>query len=258
MPLLNVETKSARDDLCRKLSGKNRKDESLANIQNVINLARRNAEKKGISLSNQILLDAMDEYFYGEKREWTKEYYDSVAHHEAGHAYISYLSGKRPSFVTIVSRGDFGGYMQHANAENIPQYSKEDLLWKIRVALAGRASEIVFFGEEKGTNTGVSGDLQTATNLALSMLCRYGMGENTLLSVSIDNAMQSPYSEQIMEQAEVILQREMKNTIQLVEEGRERINLLSKELLNRNQLVEEEIMDIFENKDHGVGNKKDQ
>lgn len=214
----------------------------------MINLAGRNAEKKGISLSNQILLDAMEEFFYGEKREWTKEYYDSVAHHEAGHAYISYLSGKRLSFITIVSRGDFGGYMQYANAENIPQYSKEDLLWKIRVALAGRASEIVFFG----ANTGVSGDLQTATNLALNMLCRYGMGENTLLSVSIENAMQFPYSEQIMEQAEVILQREMKNTIRLIEEGKEKITLLSEELLDRNQLVEEEIMKIFERGKHNI------
>ncbi|MCD8105186.1 MAG: AAA family ATPase [Lachnospiraceae bacterium] len=219
--------------------------ESLAILQNVLGLAIRNAAKKQVSVGDDILLNALEEYMYGEKREWNENYYREVATHESGHAYISWLSGVKPSFVTIVSRGDFGGYMQSANSEKTPNYTKEDLLWRIRTSLAGRASEIVFFGEEKGVNTGVSSDLQHATSYAMNMICYYGMGDHFFVSLDPKTLLNSPMGPSLVKDAEEVLVREMKTTQNLIREGKPYIQKLSEFLLKNNQAMENEIEEIF-------------
>ena len=148
--------------------------------------------------------------------------------------------------MTIVSRGDFGGYMQHASDEDTPCYTKEDLLWRIRTSLAGRASEIVFFGEEAGINTGISSDLQNATNLALQMVCRYGMGEHSFLSLDFKSILGTPYGDEVLRQAENIIREEMDKTIELVREGKDKIDALSAALLEKNQMIGEEIQAVLE------------
>ncbi|MCD7955895.1 MAG: AAA family ATPase [Lachnospiraceae bacterium] len=220
--------------------------ESLAILQNVLGLAIRNASKKQVPLDDSLLLNALEEYMYGEKHDWNEEYYREVATHESGHAYISWLSGVKPSFVTIVSRGDFGGYMQSANSEKTPNYTKRDLLWRIRTSLAGRASEIVFFGEEKGVNTGVSSDLQHATNYAMNMICRYGMGSSFFVSMDPKTLLNSPMGASLMKDTEEILTREMETTQKLIAEGKSYIEKLSNFLLKNNQAMENEIEEIFE------------
>lgn len=220
--------------------------ESLAIIQNILELALRNAKKADVVLTDEVLLNAMEEYNYGEEHKWGRDYYESVAHHEAGHAYISYLSGKHPSFVTIVSRGDFGGYMQSSSEGTSGSYTRAQLLWMIRTSLAGRAAEIVFYGEESGINTGVSSDLESATNIALQMVCRYGMSGKSLISISPDKVFNSAYGMRMLEEVEEILDQEMKTTIKLVEEGRDKIEALASALLEKNQIMGDEIERIFE------------
>ena len=135
--------------------------------------------------------------------------------------------------------------MQHGSAEKTPSYTKEQLLWRIRTSLAGRASEIVFFGEEAGNNTGVSGDLQSATNLVLQIICRYGMSGQSLLSIDPDRLLGTPAGERILMKAEEILAQEMENTIQIIKEGKEKVEKLSQALLEKNQLMGNEIEEIF-------------
>jgi ATP-dependent Zn protease len=225
--------------------------ESLAILKNILELAIRNANKAGVAATDEYLLNALEEYMYGEKKEWNEEYYHAVSIHESGHAYICSLSGEKPSFVTIVSRGNFGGYMQHANEEDTPNYNKEQLLWKIRTALAGRAAEKEFFGEEKGTNTGISSDLRQATNTAMGMICRYGMDGDLLVSMSPEAVLNSPRGNQLIEQANEILKREMKVTEELVAKGRDKIQALSEFLLQKNQATEDDISRVF-----GLQNKE--
>ena len=136
--------------------------------------------------------------------------------------------------------------MQQGNGEDTPSYTKEQILWKIRTALAGRAAELEFFGEEKGINTGVSSDLQNATNLALSMICRYAMDEEHLLSISPEALLASPRGEVLIEKTNEILKVEMENTRGLIREGRDKIQKLSDYLLENNQATENEIKKIFE------------
>ena len=160
-----------------------------------------------------------------------------MAVHESGHAYVSYRGGDRPSYVTIESRGNFGGYMQHGSDEDVPNYSRNELLAQIRTALAGRAAELVFFGEEQAVNTGASSDLRQATELAFRMLGTYGMAGGSLVVLSREEMLSSGLADRYMEQANAILQEEMANTVKMVEEGRAAIRRCADELLKENFLT---------------------
>ena len=218
---------------------------SLSILQNIIDLAIRNAVEEEKQFSDICLLDAFENYQYGEECKWDETYYKRIAFHEAGHAYLAWLSGATPSFVTIVSREGFGGYMQHANQEKILTRTKEDMLWSIRIALAGRASEIVNFGEKEGINTGVSGDLRHATYSVMQMLCSYGMVDKQLVSVDLEVLLRSAIADKILEQVNEILNQQMEETLELVKRGNDKITRLAEELLKKNQLVGPQIDEIF-------------
>ena len=223
--------------------------ESLATIKNVIDLAGRNALKNKAVLDDECLLHALEEYMYGEKKEWDEAYYRSVAVHESGHAYISWLSGVKPGYVTIVSRGKFGGYMQEDSREKEPSRSREQLLWEIRTCLAGRAAEVCYFGEGKGVNTGIASDLQDATSCAINMICRYGMVDGSLLSIDPKLMLNSPMGADLLRQVDRILSEEMETTKKLIEEGRPKIDRLVDRLISDNQVIGDTILSIFEDGD---------
>lgn len=218
--------------------------QSLAILKGIIELAWRNSFKNDSGLDDDCLLNALEEYMYGEKKEWNEEYYRSVAIHEAGHAWVGWRSGDKPDYITVVSRGNYGGYVMTSN-EDTPSYSREQLLWKIRTCLAGRAAEICWLGEEKGTNTGISSDLRDATNYAINMICLFGMGEHSLVSLDPDMIMRTPNGEALLQEVDKILKEEMENTKRLVEEGREKIDKLVEVLMDNNQAIGEEIDRIF-------------
>jgi len=221
--------------------------QSLAVLQNIIELAIRNAAKNNAELQDNDLLEALEEYLYGEKKERTPEYYRSVAIHETGHAYIYYLTGGMPSYITIESRGNFGGYMQHESSEDVPSYTKQDLLGKIRTSLAGRAAEEVFFSKEEAINTGASSDLRQATHYAFQMVCSYGMGDYHMLTLTREEILKSALAETYIRQVDNILQQEMKKTVALVEENKEIIKAIADELVSRNHLTGDEFKEIVEN-----------
>ena len=117
--------------------------------------------------------------------------------------------------------------------------SKSEILSRIRTGLGGRAAEIVCYGKEDGLDTGASGDLRSATELALSMITRYGMDESFgLAAIDRSTAMASP---EIMGRVNEILAEEMKNAVRLISENRDKIDVLVKNLLDKNRLTGEEI-----------------
>ena len=236
----NEVTQQAIDNIAARSTGV-----SLALLQNIIALAVRSAGRAGTAVTDEGLLTAFEEYKYGEEREWGREFYEGVAYHESGHAYVTFMSGEKPSYMTIVSRGPYLGYMQHENKEKVANYTRQDLLWRIRISLAGRASEIVFFGEEKGTNTGVSADLRNATNQALRMICSYGMTEGSLLSLEPSQILGTPMGDRVLAAADKMLHEEMENTIQMIREGKDKVTRLASALLEKNQLTGDEIEEIL-------------
>ena len=229
---ITTVTEATVQSIAERTTGK-----SLAILQNIIEKAERDACKKFRSVTDNDILNALEEYVYGEKKEHSQEYYKEVAIHETGHAYVSYISGDKPSYITIESRGDFGGYMQHANQEEVTGYTREDLLSRIRTSLAGRAAEQVFYGKEKSLNTGASSDLQSATNLAWRIICTYGMEEDQLIVLHKEDILKSSVASDYIAKVNEILKTEMKNTIAIIQEAKDKIQKIADALVRENKLT---------------------
>ncbi len=108
-----------------------------------------------------------------------------TAYHEAGHALVaSVLPHADPVHkVSIVSRGNAGGYTLKLPLEERRLQSKKEFLDDIAMALGGYAAEQIIFGD---ITTGPSNDLQVATNMARAMVTRWGMSE-TVGPIALEN-----------------------------------------------------------------------
>ena len=99
-----------------------------------------------------------------------------TAYHESGHAIVAHLlpHANPVHKVTIIPRGYAGGYTMMLPKEEHDYKTKAQLLADIRVALGGRIAEALVLGD---ISTGASGDLQSVTNTARSMVTRWGMSD---------------------------------------------------------------------------------
>ena len=221
---------------------------SLANLESVLELAFRKANQEEQPLNDNILEEAFELNRHGEKKDWGKEYLERVARHESGHAYLCFLSGRTPAYLTIVARGNHGGYMEHSDDENSPLKTKDELLARIRTALGGRAAEIVYYGEKEGISSGASGDLQSATRIARTMICTYGMDENIgMVSLSEEEAMKGPLADKIAARISEIIREELTQSIEMIKKGKPAIDKLVKNLLEKNKLTKEEMEELMSN-----------
>ncbi len=99
-----------------------------------------------------------------------------VAYHESGHVIAGFFveHGDLVHKVTVVPRGSAGGYMVPLPKEEVTMHTKNYLLDRIAVALAGRVSEEIIFGD---VSTGAYNDFQQATGIARRMVMEFGMSE---------------------------------------------------------------------------------
>ena len=99
-----------------------------------------------------------------------------TAYHEAGHGVVAHLlPNADPVYkITVVSRGSMGGYTRTLPEEDRHLWTKAQFEDMIAYAMGGRAAEEAVFGE---VTTGSSNDLEKATNIARSMITRYGMSD---------------------------------------------------------------------------------
>lgn len=99
-----------------------------------------------------------------------------TAYHEAGHALVaSVLPYADPVHkVSIISRGNAGGYTLKLPLEERRLQSKKEFIDDIAMSLGGYVAEKMIFGD---ITTGPSSDLQVATNLARAMVTRWGMSD---------------------------------------------------------------------------------
>ncbi len=220
--------------------------ESLAVLENILELAFRSAAGRGVKPSDELLDEAMHEYFYGEKRpEPDEQQLMQTAIHEAAHAYVCAKSGRSPEYLTVVNRGNYGGYMQPEEQENRQHYTREEFLWKIRVALAGRGGEKLFYGEEAAMNTGAASDLRKASGLVMSMLTEFGMCDGHLFCPQVEDLQKSPAYPEYVQQAEQILQEQALVCEKLLAEGRETIERVARTLVEKNHLGREELAELL-------------
>lgn len=155
------------------------------------------------------------------------------------------MNGEKPSYLTIVARGDHGGYMQHGDHENKGTYTKGELLARIRTALAGRAAEIVYYGDEEGVSTGASGDLQSATRIAEQMICNYGMDDVVGMSFVSTHELKGGYGQTVRERVNALLHAELANAIAHIRDNKGAMDAMVSALLEKNHLKEQEIDGIF-------------
>lgn len=225
---------------------------SIANLESVIEMAGRQAAKAEGEITDELLENAFETVRFGEARARDSETVKRTARHEAGHTIMYWLSGKWPAYVTVVSRGQHGGYMAPAasDVEQAGSSTRDELLADIRVSLGGRGAELTCYGREGGLSSGASQDLESATNVARAMVCRYGMDEEFGLLVTpelmkYEGALSSPVYLKLNEAASRILTEQMQETLKLLEENREHLDAVTEALADKERLTTEELQGIL-------------
>ena len=153
---------------------------SGADLENVLNEAAILAVRENMSeITTKHIDEAIDRVMMGPAK--TSRTYDEqtkriVAYHESGHAIIGlYLDNAQiVQKVTIIPRGQAGGYNLMTPKEEKLMNTKNDLLESITSYMGGRAAEEMFFDD---VTTGASNDFERATNIARDMVTLYGMSD---------------------------------------------------------------------------------
>lgn len=216
---------------------------SLAALDSVLDFSLRIAIREGKKqVTDDIIEEAFETFNYGEAKKWDVSELERTARHEAGHAMLCYLSGETPSYLTIVARGNHGGYMQHADNEGKGIYTRDELLARIRTSLGGRAAEIVCYGETDGISTGASGDLASATSIAMRIVCSYGMDED--FGLAVFDAAPTP---EVRAAVNAILHTQMSEAIRLISENRAKLDALVDALMSKSSLTAAAIERILAN-----------
>ena len=150
----------------------------LVELENTLNEAailavRANKDK----ISKEDIDEAIDRVMGGpakKSRIITPKEKKLVAYHEAGHATVGLKVEKADVVqkVTIIPRGDAGGYVLMTPEEDTMLQTKSELLDRITGLLAGRVSEEIFFGD---VTTGAHNDIEKATRIARLMVTELGM-----------------------------------------------------------------------------------
>jgi cell division protease FtsH len=162
----------------------------LANLCNEAALVAASHDHEQVFMAD--FEEAIDRIILGEARPMLMNEKDRivVAYHESGHALVAWLTPSTDPVhkVTIIPHGRALGVTQQMPEEDRYNYSKEELLARVRVMLGGRTSEEVACGD---ITTGAENDLVEATRLIRRMVTRWGMGSLGLQAFAADE--QQPF-----------------------------------------------------------------
>lgn len=180
---------------------------SGADIANVCNEAALTAARKNKpAIDKQDFLDAVDRIVGGLERKSsiiTNTEKKSIAHHEAGHAAVSWLLPyANPLFkVTLIPRGQALGAAWYLPEER-KLWTKSQMVDEMCALIGGRVAEEIVNGEP---STGAQNDLERLTQMAYGMVKYYGMSDNVGALSFYDSTgargydLTKPYSEQTAE-----------------------------------------------------------
>ncbi len=235
-------TKEQIDNLAMRSTGM-----SLAELDSAMELSLRSAIRSGSTkVTNAILEEAFETFNNGETKKWDASQLQRVARHEAGHAFVCWYHGETPSYLTVVARGNHGGYMQHADREGKAVYTKDELLHRVKTSLGGRAAEIVYYGDKDGISTGASSDLVSATRVATQIICTYGMDREFGLAVVAERAAaDGAVSMEVRTAVNRILEEQMAETVRIITDNKDKIDALVEVLLVKNHMNGAEIQEIL-------------
>lgn len=151
----------------------------LANLANEAALLAARSGKKVVSMKEMDL--AKDKILMGSERRsmvMTEDEKKLTAYHEAGHTIVGRLVPEHdPVYkVTIIPRGRALGVTMHLPEQDRYSYSKQRLESQIASLFGGRLAEELVFGKAAVT-TGASNDIEKATELARSMVTKWGLSD---------------------------------------------------------------------------------
>ena len=197
------------------------------------------------------LVEAQDVHEYGLRQlsELTPIERRRLAYHEAGHTVACYYLMDRyfPAFVTLHQHGDLEGAAAFAawrQKETIITNNKDDILARIRVALASRAAEELFLDVQL---SGVTGDFASATQMAGLYIGAYGMDGSISSFLAFNNGLGANPTAlpNFAERVENVLQTQLKAVKQLFHEHSEAIIAVAEALIEREELVADEIKQLI-------------
>ena len=224
-----------------------------ADLANLCNEAALLAARRGHDkVQGEDFSDAMEKIVLGAERKVVMSLKDRerTAFHESGHAVVGMLTpGADPvRKVSIIPRGQALGVTFSAPDADRFNYTRDELLAKIKVSLGGRAAEEVVYGD---MTTGAESDFQQVTNIARGMVGRWGMSEKLGPLTLLPSEPSSPLlpgaaetsertRELIDEEVREIVDTAYDEVIELLKGNRERLEGLSKTLLERETVDQRE------------------
>ena len=220
---------------------------TIAELEKVIELAGRIAATNGTDVSDKLLEEAFERIRMGDaKATQDLKTLERIARHEAGHCLAGWLVGEKPVQVTIVGRGNAGGYVEREADEGKIIYTKKELENLIFLTMAGRAAEIVYYGEELGLSSGAGGDLKAATRYAERMVLEFGMSDE-IGPVSFDGIRlgDGPFSQDLMNAIKQIVKSQLIKSIDELNRHKHYLDNLVSGLLEKNRLTTPELIEIL-------------
>ena len=232
---------------------------SGADLENLLNEAALHAVRNGRKMvAPDDIEEARDKLLMGPRkiRKMRPEDIKLTAYHEAGHAFVAthYADVADPIHkATIIPRGRALGMVQHLPIDDKVSMSIAEVRANLAISMAGRASEAVFFGADKIT-TGAEADIAMATRLARRSITTAGLS-NKIGLVAINQAQtfgaRVPL-ENASEKTAEIVDAEIKNwtdaayrdAVNILTKNKSLVKKLAEELLKRETLTGEEIMEI--------------
>jgi cell division protease FtsH len=232
----------------------------LANLVNEAALLAARREQTKIFMAD--FEDSIDRVVAGPERKSriiSEKEKEMVAYHEVGHALVlELLENADPVHkVSILPRGMALGYTMQLPTQDKYLTTKNELLDKVAGLLGGRVAEEVVFNE---ISTGAANDLEHATEIVRAMVCEYGMSEkigpltlgkrhgNPFLGRDImeDRNYSEEIAHEIDKEIRHIMETAYERAKSIIQENRQKMDMIVKILLERETLEREEFEALLE------------
>src|SRR5699024_1577748 len=263
---VHVRNKPLADDVDLKTIAMRTPGFSGADLENLLNEAAHVTARHDKTKISMLEIDeAIDRVIAGpakKSRVISEKERQIVAHHESGHTIIGMVLDDAETVhkVTIVPRGQAGGYAVMLPKEDRYIITKPELLDRITGLLGGRAAEEIIFGKDN-VSTGASNDFQRATEMANKMITELGMSEkigNTQFNggggggpfLGRDISEGKDYSDAIAHEIDKETQRIIdtcyKRALDILSEYEEQLKTVAGKLLEIETLTGEQIQSLFD------------
>ena len=259
---VHARKKILGDDVDFKTIAKNTSGFSGADLENVLNEAALLAARRNKTEINMAEIeDAMVKVTMGpEKKTRVRSEKENklVAYHEAGHAVVSRFLPTQDAVhqISIVPRGMAGGYTMYRPTEDKSFMSKSEMLEQIVSLLGGRVAEQLILND---ISTGASNDIERATQIARSMVTKYGMSERIgaimlgqnqeEVFLGRDFSQGKGYSEEtagiIDEEVKAIIDNAYKTAEEILKANIDKLHAVAGVLLEKEKIDGEEFDSIF-------------